>query len=203
MACSVKERCAGELLTVTPWPHGRRRPRGEPMDMTRSVRTRISVLLGAATLILAGIVPLLTTAQDATPSGDQAASLITQGEQIYHNVCTACHQPGGEGITGIYPPLNNNPLLTAEDPTYFISTVLTGRGGMPSFAGLYSDEEIAAVITFVRQEWDNDASPVSPEQVAAVRATLSGTPVATPLGEATPSGQRPGGDATASPEATP
>jgi hypothetical protein len=92
--------------------------------------------------------------------------------------------------------LNGNPLITNEDPTYFISTVLTGRGGMPPFEGIYSDEEIAAVTTFVRQNWENEAPAVSVDQVAAIRAELEATPAAEP----TPFGQRPSGNLSASPE---
>jgi mono/diheme cytochrome c family protein len=166
------------------------------MNVTNGLRNRIAILVGAAALLALGSLPLIGQAQDATPAGEQ--QLIQQGEQIYTNVCIACHQPEGAGIEGIYPPLAGNPLLTTEDPTYFVSTVLTGRGGMPSFQALYSDEEIAAITTYIRQAWGNNAGPVSPEQVTAVRESIYGTPA--PV--ATPEGQRPEGQA-ATPEATP
>jgi len=166
------------------------------MNMTSRFRNRIAILVGAAALMALGSLPLIGQAQDATPVGEQG--LVQQGEQIFNHVCIACHQPEGKGIQGIYPPLAGNPLLTTEDPTYFVSTVLTGRGGMPSFQGLYTDEEIAAITTYVRQAWGNEAGPVSPEQVTAVRESIYGTPA--PV--ATPEGQRPEGQ-PASPEATP
>jgi mono/diheme cytochrome c family protein len=152
------------------------------------------IFLVAVTIVGAGAsVPLLGNAQDEAPTEEQ---LIQQGESIYSNVCIACHQPDGMGIPGIYPALNGNPLITLEDPTYFISTVLTGRGGMPPFEGIYSDEEIAGVVSFVRANWENAAPAVSPDQVAAIRADIEGTPVP----EATPYGQRPAGEVSASPE---
>ena len=68
---------------------------------------------------------------------------------------------------------------------------------MPSFQGLYTDEQVAAITTYVRQALGNDAGPVSPEQLTAARESLYGTPA--PV--ATPKGQRPGEEV--SPEATP
>lgn len=143
------------------------------MKSTKHFRTRIGVLVSALALVAVGSVPLLGTAQDtATPSGGAEESLVQEGQNIYENVCIACHQPGGVGIEGIYPQLNGNPLITGEDPTYLISTVLTGRGGMPSFAGTYDDEEIAAISTYVRQAWDNDVGPVDASQVEEIREKL-------------------------------
>lgn len=166
------------------------------MKRASNLSTRISVLIGAAAILALGSLPLMGTAQDATPAGTlNEQQLIQEGETIYTNVCIACHQPDGMGIRGIYPPLNGNPLVAGEDPTYLISTVLIGRGGMPTFSGIYSDQEIAAVTSFVRQNWDNDASAVSPDQVAALRAELRGTPEVSP----TPEGQRPGGQTSGSP----
>lgn len=164
------------------------------MKRANNVVTRIAVLAGAALLLVLAAVPLLGNAQNATPQVSEQ-ELIKQGEETYNNVCIACHQPDGKGIQGIYLPLNGNPLLTTDDPTYFISTVLTGRGGMPAFSGLMDDQQIAGVISYVRQGWDNNAGPVSPEQVAAVRAKVQGTPEASP----TPFGQRPGGNVSGTP----
>jgi mono/diheme cytochrome c family protein len=165
------------------------------MKKLSSVRNRLAVLVGVIALLGIGSLPLIGTAQDAAPAMTEQ-QLIEEGERIYTNVCIACHQPDGKGIEGIYLPLNGNPLVTSEDPTYLISTVLTGRGGMPPFEGIYSDEEIAAITSFVRQNWENEAPAVSVEQVAAIRADLE----ATPAPDATPYGQRPSGNLSASPE---
>jgi len=142
------------------------------MRYTSQMRTRIGVLLSALAILALGSIPLLGMAQDATPTGGQETDLLAEGEQIFNNVCIACHQPGGAGIEGIYPPLNNNPLINGEDPTYLINVLLTGRGGMPTFAGSYNDEQIAAVASYVRQAWDNEAGPVDPGQVTSLREEL-------------------------------
>ena len=148
------------------------------------------VLLATGTLVLAivamAIIPGLGQAQEATPmaSDAQAAELLAAGEEFYNSTCIACHQPGGEGAESeiaftYYPPLAGNALVTLEDPTVVVSTVLSGRGGMPTFRGA-SDEEIAAVITYVRQSFGNDASAVTPEFVAQVREDLAAPPQAEP-----------------------
>jgi mono/diheme cytochrome c family protein len=156
--------------------------------MTTHIRTRIIALLSIIALTLVVSVPLLSNAQDATPEMTEE-EMVQRGASIYYTVCLACHQVDGNGIPGIYLPLNQGGIINLEDPTLFIYTVLYGRGGMPRFNTTYTDEEIASVITFVRQEWDNNSAPVTAEQVAAVRESYSATPIVDP----TPEGQRPEG----------
>lgn len=173
------------------------------MNTPSRFRHRFAVLIGSLGFIMVGALPLIGQAQDATPSGTPNESqIIEEGAAIYNNVCIACHQPDGNGIEGIYLPLNGNALVTLEDPTVLITTLLNGRGGMPRFDTTYDDAQIAAITTYVRQEWDNDAAPVSEEQVAGIRASIT-EPEASP----TPEGQIPSGEdqgsPVASPEATP
>lgn len=162
--------------------------------MSTRFRTRGGALAVAALIVALAMTPFMSRAQDATPQASPAASsgLIAEGEQIFNSVCIACHQPGGKGIAGIYPALNGNPLITQDDPTYPITTVLNGRGGMPRFNSSFSNEQIAAVLSYVRQAWDNDAGPVSPDQVEAIRnPEQAATPEVTP----TPEGQLPSDEA--------
>ena len=126
---------------------------------------------------------VLTWMASGTPD---AAALIAQGDEIYNSVCVACHQPEGAGFEGIYPALAGDPFVTLEDPAPVIRTVLQGRGGMPSFRNAYDDEEIAAVLSYIRQAWGNNAGPVTPDQVAEIRAQVAATPApqGTPLAPA-------------------
>lgn len=158
------------------------------MKMTTQARiTSLLAIIGATVLIA---IPVLSTAQDATPAMTDE-EMIQRGASIYYTVCVACHQVDGNGIPGIYLPLNNGAIPTLDDPTLFIYTVLYGRGGMPRFNTTYSDQDIAAILTFVRQEWDNDAGPVTAEEVAAVRANYSATPIVSPTPDAQiPEGQQ-------------
>lgn len=166
-------------------------------------RTRAVVLGFLSILTLLIGVPLIVNAQTASPQASPAGAsdpALVQGEQIFNNVCIACHQPDGKGIEGIYPMLAGNPAVTLEDPTYLITVLLNGRGGMPRFNTTYDDEELASIATYVRQTWENDASAVTAEQVAAVRATFE----VPDEPEVTPEGQVPSGTDQATPsDATP
>jgi mono/diheme cytochrome c family protein len=164
------------------------------MNTPMRFRQRAAILAAVLMALTLAALPFLSTAQDATPEATPVADeadLLEAGERIYTNVCLACHQPDGKGIEGIYPPMAGNPLITGDEPTYFVRTVLNGRGGMPRFDTTYDDEETASVATYVRQAWENDAGPVSPDQVAEIRAESEAElEAATP----TPEGQAPSGD---------
>lgn len=112
----------------------------------------------------------------AAASGPVAAS----GEQLYATHCVACHQPTGQGLPDIYPPLAGSAVVNDADPTGHLHTVLFGLQGktingvaypvpMLSFADILSDEEIAAVVNHERRSWGNHGDPVTPAQVAAAR----------------------------------
>lgn len=104
--------------------------------------------------------------------------LKARGEKVFAQNCVACHQATGLGIPGTFPALNGSKVVTGpqEGP---ISTVLHGviRDGKPtamqSFKQL-SDVELAAVITYVRNAWDNKAGDaVKPADVKAAREKKS------------------------------
>ena len=95
--------------------------------------------------------------------------MVELGEELYGISCIACHQPGGVGVEGYYLALAGNVLVTLEDPAPALQTVLQGRGGMPAFDSLFSDEEIAAVLTYVRGNFGNKAGAVTAAQVKAAR----------------------------------
>jgi cytochrome c oxidase cbb3-type subunit II len=99
----------------------------------------------------------------------EAQALIDQGEQVYIANCSSCHQPAGEGVEGAFPALDQNPEVVAVDPSSAIHVVVHGREQMPAFGPTLSDEEIAAVVSYIRNAWGNEASIVTPEQVAEAR----------------------------------
>lgn len=167
------------------------------MTKVHASQTRLGILIGLAMIIMLASIPLIGNAQDAAPASEMTEQeLIEEGEKIYTNVCIACHQPDGKGIEGIYLPLDGNALVTLDDPTFLITTVLNGRGGMPRFDTTFNDEEIAAITTYVRQNWSNEAPAVSAEDVAEVREQILMT---TP----TPEAQIPQGIDQATPDASP
>ncbi|MGN6030988.1 MAG: c-type cytochrome [Thermomicrobiales bacterium] len=168
---------------------------------SRRSLTRILALVSMVAIVLAGVAPYMSDAQESTPAATPATDQLAMGEKIFGNVCIACHQPGGAGVPGIFPNLAGNPLVTLDDPTYVITTVLNGRGGMPRFAGTYDDEQVAAIVSYIRGAWGNTGAPVTADEVAKVRADTS---VIQPTGVATPDGQVPRGKIPSTPDiATP
>jgi mono/diheme cytochrome c family protein len=92
------------------------------------------------------------------------------GEAIYRWVCAGCHMPDGHGATGAgtYPSLYDDSRLAAAG--YPIGVVLNGQKGMPSFAPLLSDEQVSAVVTYIRTHFGNRfAESVIVSDVAAAR----------------------------------
>ncbi len=93
-----------------------------------------------------------------------ADTLISDGEEIYLLNCSRCHQLDGLGFPRIYPNLAGNPIVTLHDPAPMIETVLNGQGSMPGFKNSLTPEQLAAVMSYVRNAWGNDASAVFPRQ---------------------------------------
>ncbi len=94
----------------------------------------------------------------------QPDDLISNGEPIYIENCSRCHQMDGGGFSRIYPNLAGNPLVTLHDPVPVIQTVLNGQGSMPGFKNGLTHEELASVISYIRNAWGNQASVVFPKQ---------------------------------------
>jgi mono/diheme cytochrome c family protein len=94
--------------------------------------------------------------------------LVAMGQGLYTRACAACHQAAGEGVAGFYPPLAGNPLVLSTDPGALTHVVLAGRAGMPRFEAMLSHEEIAAILSYIRNAWGNEAEAVTPEQVRQV-----------------------------------
>lgn len=109
---------------------------------------------------------------------------LERGAQVYNTYCFACHQPNGQGLPGVIPPLANSDFLVA-DKDRSIRIALQGlageikvngtvyNGAMPALD--LSDEQAADVLTYVRASFGNQAGPVSAEEVAAVRLQLVST----------------------------
>ena len=107
----------------------------------------------------------------------------SRGGLGYTQFCADCHRPDGGGVKGMFPPLNGNPGIIAANPASLLHITLTGWATpqteahprvyrMPGFARL-SDGEIAEILSFIRSSWGNQASAISPAQVAAMRKQLN------------------------------
>jgi len=97
---------------------------------------------------------------------------VQRGQAVFEDNCAQCHRSNGEGLPAAFPALNKNPFVLGE-PSPVIATVLNGRKGnlgkMPSWKDKLDGQQIAAVVTYIRQAWSNRAAPVTPAMVAAAR----------------------------------
>ena len=98
--------------------------------------------------------------------------LLDAGEILYRRNCSVCHRPDGEGdIQMGSPALHGSPIATGPKSD-FNQRILQGKKGtaMPAFATALSDEQIAAIATYVRNAWGNlSADIVSAEDVKRLR----------------------------------
>ena len=96
--------------------------------------------------------------------------LKQRGEKVYAANCVACHQANGKGVPGAFPALDGSQVVNGPKAGQ-INVVLNGRNAMPAWKGVLSDTEIAAVITFTRNNWSNKAQEniVQPAEVLAAR----------------------------------
>lgn len=97
--------------------------------------------------------------------------LMARGEKVYAANCAACHQANGMGIPGAFKPINGSPVATGPIEAH-IKLVLNGSPGtaMAAFGGQLSDADIAAVVTYQRNSWDNKVGDMAqPVQVASLK----------------------------------
>jgi len=98
------------------------------------------------------------------------ADLTARGEKVYAANCVACHQATGKGVPGAFPALDGSQVVNGMQEGQ-IAILLNGKNAMPSWKATLSDTEIAAVITYTRNNWNNKASDniVQPAEVLAAR----------------------------------
>ena len=144
------------------------------------------------------VTEVVTLAEESTTKEDQVgvptwlADQISSGKEIYMKaapgggLCFTCHQPNGQGITGQFPPLAGSDWVLGEKERLIKISIHGLMGeievngvkynnvmappGIPP--GSLTDQQIADVLTFIRNEWGNSASAVSPEEVATIRSSV-------------------------------
>jgi mono/diheme cytochrome c family protein len=106
------------------------------------------------------------------------------GSAIYADACSACHKRDGTGVQLMFPPLAGGQVVQQPDPTTLIRIVVQGvqavatdaaptAPAMPAFGWRLSDDQVAAVLSYVRNSWGNAAPAVSAEQVRKLRPQLA------------------------------
>lgn len=96
--------------------------------------------------------------------------MMALGEQVYLKACAACHQANGAGISGVFPALKDSPIALGEISEH-LNIVINGKPGtaMAAFANQLSKKELAAVVTYERNAWDNDTGDlIQASQIDAI-----------------------------------
>lgn len=107
---------------------------------------------------------------------------LVQGKKLFLRTCQQCHQADGKGIPGVYPMLAGSHWLLSSEvrPIKILIKGMSGpatiegehfNGNMPP-VGDWKDRDIAAVLTYVRQAWENKGGPITEELVAKVREEI-------------------------------
>ena len=124
--------------------------------------TEVAAVAAAAPVAAAAATPTATPAKDMSKD-----ELMAAGAKIYAANCQACHQASGEGMPPSFPPLKGSKIATGPVAGH-VDQILHGKNVMPPFRQL-SDTDIAAVATYERNSWGNNAGIVQPSQVADLR----------------------------------
>lgn len=116
------------------------------------------------------------------PDRERMMMAEENGESLYKRHCISCHQADGSGVPSMYPPLEDNERVLGE-PEPLIKVLLMGdkapfsvdedeyMGAMASYKYL-SDEKVATLLTYIRQNFNNDAGDITPAQVKEVRSEI-------------------------------
>jgi len=126
--------------------------------------------------------------RDAEPPPTSQARMVSPdvmelGRKVYGKQCAMCHGNDGKGFPPNYPPLADNQSITMATPVNPIRMVLNGGyppgtkknpkpHGMPPFSHILNDDEVSAVVTYIRVAWQNRGTPVTPTQVNDLRKLL-------------------------------
>jgi mono/diheme cytochrome c family protein len=121
--------------------------------------------------------------EEPTPPAPPASTMKI-GQQIYADECAGCHRSDGRGTFGLFPALASAPLMQQGDPASLLRAVLRGTAGlatqraptaaaMPAFGWVLNDDQVAAVLTYIRNSWGNSAPAVAPSDASKARSALA------------------------------
>jgi mono/diheme cytochrome c family protein len=118
-------------------------------------------------------------------------AVMSAGEAIFTDQCSACHRADATGEPREFPSLKGSAVVQQDDPTTVVRFILSGTQtvataqrptafSMPDYAWKLDDKQVAAVATYIRNAWGNAAPPVSAGDVAHLRKKVAKTPVRKP-----------------------
>lgn len=136
----------------------------------------VAALATALALTLAACAKPATSNSSAAATAAGTAGVkhpasANDGARVYITNCSSCHQIDGRGVSGAFPPLAGNPVVTGDSKRVIAIVKFGSRGRervegrdydgvMPAWNGLISDADIADVVTYIRSAWNNAAPPV-------------------------------------------
>ena len=134
-------------------------------------------LCGAAVILAPAITAVSIAGCSSMPTGGTA----NRGRVLYEVSCGACHQADGEGKEGVASPLAGSEWVTGSERTLLRISLDGVRGPievkgkryqleMPALRHVYGDEDMAAILTYIRGAWGNSASAITADSVGKVRA---------------------------------
>ena len=173
-------------------PHPQReREKADPNENNRPLPWFLVMSLGAMAMWGAFYITVTPSGEDSA-FGDQrtvatlrpavvaaGAAAKADGKQIFAAKCAACHQATGLGVAGVFPPVAGSEWVLGDEKQ-LINILLHGvegemqvkgavyKGAMPAWKTL-SNDELAAVISYIRADWGNQAPAVQAEAVQAQR----------------------------------
>jgi mono/diheme cytochrome c family protein len=123
--------------------------------------------VGLGALLVAGFVAGGAVHAQEVDLAAQTKALTAAGASVFLDNCATCHGEKGEGNVG--PKLDGNDWIAER--SNIINQVLFGATdhGMPPFKDVLTDDQVAAVATYVRNSWSNSYGPVLPQSVASIR----------------------------------
>jgi len=155
--------------------------------MAEVVYNSLQYLTDADARAMAVYLKALPQKQAEAPPTAQARlvdpGVMELGRRVYTKQCAMCHGDEGKGKPPAYPPLAGNPSITMSSPVNPIRMVLNGGyppgtrknprpHGMPPFSHILGDNDVAAVITYIRVAWGNNGTPVAATQANELRKLL-------------------------------
>ncbi len=182
---------AGEPQTNSKSDAQRRREHADPDEGVRPLPWFLVMFLGAMAMWGAFYI-YVTPSGSESAYGDQrtvatlrppvalaGAVATVDGKQLFGSKCAACHQATGLGVSGVFPPLAGSEWVVGDEKV-LINILLHGvngdmqvkgstyKGAMPAWKAM-SDSELAAVMSYIRSEWGNQAAAIKPDTVKAQR----------------------------------
>lgn len=116
---------------------------------------------------------------------ERRVSGILSGERLYIRNCQVCHQSNGQGVRGVFPPLVGTKYVLGNEER-LIALVLHGvqgpfevngvmyNGVMPGHGSTLPDEQVSAILNYIRTSWGNEAPEIPVEKVREVRSSFDG-----------------------------